>query len=186
MLSVTRFQFAGTPLTLPVLNIRAITFQAVLIAAAVFLPSMAHAAGAPVGWLLPMHWPVILAGLAYGPAAGLAVGLFSPLVSLAFSGMPPVPFVFVMMAELGVYGFATGWLRGNLRWSAWLGVAVSLLAGRAFAIAIGTMMGGSLAAIVAAYAPGTPCAIAQVALLPLLANWWVTRENAPARKETTR
>lgn len=168
---------AGSLLALPWLNVRGVTLQAALIAAAVLLPAAAHATGAPVRWLLPMHWPVILAGLAYGPVAGLIVGLLAPLTSLAASGMPPAPFVFVMMAELGVYGLATGWLRGRLGWSAWLAVAAALLCGRIVAIAATGLATGSFAGVVAAYAPGVPCAIAQIALLPHVARWWVARES---------
>lgn len=167
----------GSVLTLPWLSVRGVTLQAALIAAAVLLPAAAHATGAPVLWLLPMHWPVILAGLAYGPVAGLIVGLLAPLTSLATSGMPPASFVFVMMTELGVYGLATGWLRGKLGWSAWLAVAVALLVGRVVALAISGLAVGSFAGVLAAYAPGIPCAIAQVAMLPHVARWWVSRET---------
>lgn len=167
----------GPAVTLPWLNVRGIMLQAALIAAAVVLPAAAHATGAPVRWLLPMHWPVILAGLAYGPAAGLVVGLLAPVASLATSGMPPAPFVFVMMAELGLYGFATGWLREKVGWPAWLAAAVALVCGRVIAVAVSGLMAGSFAGVVAAYGPGVPCAIAQIAILPHIARWWVSRER---------
>ena len=86
--------------TLPSIQVRAFAFQLLLVTAAVFLPAAGHWLDLPVRWLLPMHWPVILAGLAYGPIGGGVVGLLSPPVSLALSGMPPVSSVPVMMIEL--------------------------------------------------------------------------------------
>lgn len=169
----------GSTLTLSWLNVRGVLLQVGLIAAAVVLPAVAHAVGAPVRWLLPMHWPVLLAGLTYGPSAGLVVGLFAPPVSLATSGMPPAPYVFIMMAELGVYGLATGWLRGKAGWPAWRATAAALVCGRVVAIAISGLLAGSLAHVAASYGPGLPCALAQIALLPLIARWWVSRESAP-------
>ncbi|RKY70366.1 MAG: ECF transporter S component, partial [Candidatus Latescibacterota bacterium] len=38
---------------------------------------------------LPMHFPVIVAGLLFGPFSGLLVGLFSPVLSFLLTGMPP-------------------------------------------------------------------------------------------------
>ncbi len=172
-------------LTLSWLNVRGVLLQVALISAAVILPAVSHASGAPVRWLLPMHWPVILAGLAYGPSAGLLVGLLAPPVSLATSGMPPAPFVFIMMAELGVYGLAAGWLRGKAGWSAWLATATALACGRVVAIAVSGMMTGSLAHVVSSYGPGIPCAIAQIALLPLIARCWVSREGTATTGDTT-
>lgn len=177
MTTAPRTQRIGPAVTLPWLNAHAIVLQGALLAAAVVLPAAAHATGAPVRWLLPMHWPVILAGLAYGPGAGLLVGLLAPAASLATSGMPPAPFVFVMMAELGIYGFAAGWLREKLGWSGWLATALALLCGRGAAIALGGLLAGSFAGVAAAYAPGIPCAIAQIVTLPHIARWWVARQR---------
>ena len=58
-----------------------------LAAAAIALPAACHLLNAPVRALLPMHWPVLLAGLVFGWRGGLAVGLLVPLSSFALSGM---------------------------------------------------------------------------------------------------
>jgi len=156
-------------------------FQAALIAAAVVLPHVAHVAHAPVYWLLPMHWPVVLAGLVYGPAGGLAVGVLSPVVSFSLSGMPPLGSVATMAAELGLYGLLTGLLRGGWRWNAVFAVALALLAGRVVAIGLGAVLGRPLPVLLAAYAKGLPCALAQVAVLPMVGRWWVAREGGGGR-----
>ncbi len=177
MTSGAILQPARPALTLSWLNVRGVSLQVALIAATIILPAVFHAVGAPVHWLLPMHWPVILAGLAYGPSAGLVVGLLAPPISLATSGMPPAPYVFIMMAELGIYGLAAGWLRGKAGWSVWLATAAALVCGRIVAIVISGVMAGSMAHVVASYGPGVPCAIAQIALLPPVVRWWVSRER---------
>ena len=72
---------AACATTLPAWRLRALLFQALLIVAAVVLPAVAHLSGAPVRILLPMHWPVLLAGLVYGWRGGGAVGLADPSAS---------------------------------------------------------------------------------------------------------
>ena len=175
------------PLSIPAWRVRSLVFQTVLLGSAVVLPYVAHAAGGPVFWLLPMHWPVILAGLVYGPVAGLLVGVLSPVVSFTTSGMPPMPSLAIMAVELGLYGLLIGLLRSKLRWNAVFAVAVALLVGRLAAMAIGLGLGRPIFALASVYAQGLLCAVAQVALLPLLAGWWIKREtmaSGPTRRDS--
>jgi len=168
------------PLSVPAWRVRSLTFQAALVGAAVLLPYVAHTTGGPVFWLLPMHWPVILAGLVYGPVAGLLVGVLSPVASFTTSGMPPMPTLAIMAVELGLYGLLIGLLRTRLRWNAILAVALALLIGRLVALAIGLGLGRPIFALATVYAQGLLCAVAQVALLPLLSGWWIRRETMAA------
>jgi hypothetical protein len=165
-------------LTLPWLGVRPLTFLLGLIGAAVLLPAIAHVLQLPVRWLLPMHWPVILAGLVYGWRAGVVAGLLSPLVSFALSGMPPQPFLPTMTAELAAYGLLAGVLRSSVRMNAFASVALALVAGRLVAIGASLVLGAALPALLPTYGPGVPAALAQVVLLPLLAAWWVRSERA--------
>lgn len=174
-----------TSTALPSIEVRAFAFQLLLVSAAVVLPATGHWLDLPVRWLLPMHWPVILAGLAYGPIGGGVVGLLSPPVSFALSGMPPVSSVPVMMIELFAYGVLTGLFRGTLRWNAYAGIAVALLAGRLLAIAVTLLAGAPIAVVVVAYAKGLPAAAAQVALLPAVTGWWIKRERCRIADGTT-
>ena len=61
--------------------------------------------------LLPMHLPVMLAGIFGGPVVGLLCGVASPLISAALTGMPLPAMLPFMMVELAVYGLTTGLLR---------------------------------------------------------------------------
>jgi hypothetical protein len=74
--------------TLVLSGSQAIVFQTSLFGAAVILPVLAHWFNAPVRYLLPMHWPVILAGLVYGWRGGALTGLLAPSVSYLVSGFP--------------------------------------------------------------------------------------------------
>lgn len=169
-------------LVLPALRPRAVSLQIMLLLAAAFvLPAVAHALDVPVRVLLPMHWPVILAGLCYGWRSGAIIGLAAPGVSFLLSGMPPAIILPAMTAELAAYGFFAGFFRELLRRNRYVSVAGSLLGGRlvfvGLALATGALsepLGGYL---VSALLPGAGAAIGQLVLLPVLANRWVRHET---------
>lgn len=164
--------------TLPAFGASAVLLQVLLVGVAAFvMPAAAHAAGVPVRVFLPMHWPVILAGLVYGWRSGLLVGAAAPLVSFAVSGMPPVFILPAMTAELAMYGLAAGLLRERFKLNAFLATAAALIAGRivyvAFAIGTGTNGTPIGEYLAAALLPGAAAAIAQLLILPIAANGWV-------------
>ena len=80
-----------------------------LIALCVVLPMAFHTIPRAGSIILPMHIPVLLAGLICGPLFGLIVGLTGPLLSHLFTGMPPAGVLQSMMLELAMYGFVAGW-----------------------------------------------------------------------------
>lgn len=84
---------------------------------AVVLPQIFHGIGVisgtgvvPGAAFLPMHIPVIIAGLLGGPAVGIIAGAVSPLISFAFSGMPAAAVLPFVTIELAGYGLAGGFL----------------------------------------------------------------------------
>lgn len=86
-----------------------------LIALAVLLPQIVHIAlGQPGGvQLLPMYLPVLIGGCLLGTKWALAVGVLSPVISvavtsLAGSPMPALPRLPFMMAELAVFALVSG------------------------------------------------------------------------------
>lgn len=128
-------------------------FSAVFVAFGLVLPSVFHAVGMAGPVFLPMHIPVFLGGLTLGPAAGLMIGLITPLLSSVLTGMPPLnpPIAFFMMAEMAVYGLLAGHLmkwRGNL----WLSLVAAMAGGR---VALGLAV--AVARLFVAF-PGTPVA----------------------------
>lgn len=141
-------------------------FQLGMICAAVALPAVCHLTGAPVTILLPMHWPVIAAGLFCGWRAGLIAGAASPLISFALSGMPAAGYLPLMTLELAVYGFASGFAAERLRLKPFAAVLLAVLAGRAAYVMAASLSVPFMAAL-AGLLPGLPAALAQTLLLPL-------------------
>ena len=164
--------------TLPARQPRALTIQAGLVlAAAWLLPAAIHLLGLPVRQLLPMHWPAMLAGLVYGWRSGAAIGASAPIVSYAISGMPRPAVLPSMTVELAANGLFVEVLhRGRFQ-----AALASAIGGRLVFVAV-MVVTGAIATplgtyLQAAMLPGLPAAIAQVVLLPLLAAYWVRREQ---------
>lgn len=167
--------------TLPLSGLRAYAFQVSLIGAAVILPLIAHLSGAPVRYLLPMHWPVVLAGLVYGWRSGALTGFLAPIVSYFISGFPLPSILPSMTLELLTYGLIAGFLRERTALNPWLSVAIALVAGRTVFIAsvlLGNVVTTNhLEYFQAALLSGLIAGLGQIALLPILANWWVRQEQ---------
>lgn len=164
--------------TLPALTSRSIAMQLMLLLAAAFLlPAAAHATGLPVRMLLPMHWPVIFAGLCYGWRSGALIGLFAPFLSFLISGMPLPHILPSMTVELAAYGFLAGLARETFRLNLFLSAGVALIGGRviflAMALATGAISASFGEYLQAAMLPGVWAALAQLVILPLAAKWWV-------------
>jgi len=109
------------PKVLRYTDISSYLFTAGFIALDVAVPWVFHQFHLAGPTFLPMHIFVLVAGLLFGWRAGLAVGLFTPLVSYAVSGMPVLAILPQIVVELSVYGLVAGILRErfNLRviWS---------------------------------------------------------------------
>ena len=169
-------------LTLAFWSTKSLLMQGLLVIAAVGLPSIAHLVGAPVRLLLPMHWPILLAGLVFGWRGGLLVGLLAPICSFAISGYPLPDILPAMTIELGGYGILTGFLKEKIHLNNFASIAIGLLAGRlVFIAAIFAGFGGATPAnshyFAAAMFPGLIAAVAQIITLPLLADWWIKTAN---------
>jgi len=172
----------GERSVLPAWGLRSVSVQmALLVAAAFVLPTMAHTAGLPVRLLLPMHWPVILAGLCYGWRSGAIVGLAAPTVSFLLSGHPAPLVLPAMTVELGAYGLLAGLAfeqfglgRRMATLFAGVGGRMAFVAAMLLTGAVDGALGGYLQA---AMVPGLVALVGQVLLLAPLAAWWVRREQ---------
>ncbi len=168
--------------TLEFWRARAFLFQGLLVTTAILLPAITHLMGAPVRILLPMHWPIILAGLVYGWRGGALTGLLAPTISFLISGRP-LPIVLpAMTIELFTYGFVTGLLRERFRWNAFASVVVAIIIGRITFISTALLTGyvGQnylLEYMKIALIPGIAATIGQIILMPLLSSWWVKKEK---------
>lgn len=167
------------PALLPYQGTQAFVAQIVLLSSAVLLPIVAHTLHAPVRILLPMHWPVILAGMLYGWRAGAVTGALAPLLSFIVSGFPLPNILPSMTAELFVYGFVSGMLRQKFNVNSFLTVCLSIITGRVifilFVILTNRASISDMEYFTAALAPGIIPAFLQIATLPVIATWVVKK-----------
>ena len=92
-------------------SVKKTVITSMLIAIGVVLPMVFHMIPTGIAGraLLPMHIPVLIAGLIVGPVYGFAAGLVTPLFSSMITGMPIAGLpLYRMMVELSVYGVVAG------------------------------------------------------------------------------
>ncbi|MBN1891232.1 MAG: ECF transporter S component [Clostridiales bacterium] len=96
--------------------IRKLTYGGLLLAIAVVLPQVFHLTGGPASGavFLPMHIPVLIAGLLLGPLYGLAIGAIAPACSFLITQMPTAARLPFMIIELAIYGLVSGFLHHTL------------------------------------------------------------------------
>lgn len=107
-----------------------IILSGLFIGMGVLLPMAFHSLGLAGSVFLPMHIPVLLAGLLCGPRYGLGVGFIVPFLSSITTGMPPIyPVALFMAFELAAYGGISGYL--IKRTSIFVALLGAMLGGRA-------------------------------------------------------
>jgi riboflavin transporter FmnP len=119
-------------------NVKRLIVTAMLTALCIILPMAFHSIPMAGHILLPMHVPVLLAGLICGWKFGLIAGVAAPLLSSSITGMPPAAIVPLMMIELGTYGLVAGLVLQYVRTKRssvdlYIGLISALLAGRVVA-----------------------------------------------------
>ncbi|HHY44206.1 MAG TPA: ECF transporter S component [Firmicutes bacterium] len=104
---------------------------ALFVATGIVLPMAFHAVGMGRAFL-PMHIPVLLAGIYGGWKSGLVVGAVTPILSGVLTGMPPLvpPTAFAMMVELPVYGVLVALFYKQMRIHPALSLGLAALVGR--------------------------------------------------------
>lgn len=163
------------PRVLKALSLPGAAAQTGLIAAAILLPALCHLAGLPVRWILPMHWPALLAGLLYGWRGGLIVGVLSPISNYLITGYPLPPVLPAMTLEIAAYGFVSGWLRERFGWNGFAATGTAVAVGRAVFIATVFLTAGYSGAfgeyLLAAMIPGIVAGVLQVGVMGVVGMW---------------
>ncbi|PIU78769.1 MAG: hypothetical protein COZ28_01805 [Candidatus Moranbacteria bacterium CG_4_10_14_3_um_filter_44_15] len=149
-----------------------IIFSAVFTAMAVYAPMVVHYfGGVDAGRkFLPMPFFVLLAGLMLGWRAGLATGLFSPIISYLISGMPMLPILPIIIIQLSFLGLISGIMKS--KYNVWLSLTVAIIASW-FAMGIAVYFFSSMSMIkflISAAKDGWVGTAAQLAVLPFLAS----------------
>jgi len=106
-------------------NLQQLVRAALLIAIGIILPQAFHSIKDAGNILLPMHIPVLIGGFILSPYYAICVGVVIPILSSLFTGMPPVPYIYVMILELVSYGLFISLLHNKFK----LGVYPSLIGG---------------------------------------------------------
>ncbi|MDL2224834.1 DUF1893 domain-containing protein [Eubacteriales bacterium OttesenSCG-928-M02] len=158
-----------------------LTTAGLLIALGLILPYVSsHAFGVPGTVLLPMHIPVLLAGLLCGPKYGFLCGLIIPALSSVLTGMPATyPMLPIMLLELVTYGTVSGLLYhhtklGSIRFGVYPSMLGAMVLGRVsygimFSILLSLNTGPFRAlSVTAAITTGIPGILIQLVLIPIL------------------
>jgi len=99
-------------------NVRNLMVAGLLVAFGLVFPQAFHMIPGAGPIFLPMHIPVLMAGLMLGWKYGLAVGFVTPILSHFIFGMPPIaplPMFQTMIFELPMYGAVVGLLVSRIR-----------------------------------------------------------------------
>ena len=157
-------------------NVAKLVFGGLLVALGILLPQAFHIFGTSGGGMfLPIHIPVLMAGMILGPYYGGAIGLLVPILSFLLTGMPPVPKVYFMLVELITYGIVVGVMirRSNV----YISLLVAMISGRILygcALILGvkllhfTAPFANLAAFISGIVTGIPGILLQFLILPIL------------------
>lgn len=159
----------------------ALVRAALLLALAVFMPQLFHAAGGLGAVLLPMHLPVLVGALVLPLPWSLAVGAAAPLLSSFLFGMPPPPLHGLMACELAAMA-AVLHVASRRMTSLYAALGLAMVAGRMVRIAASwglvRVFGLPLdmgAVFTAVFVTGLPGMVLQLALLPPLASRLASR-----------
>ena len=108
-----------------------ITLTAVFIATGILFPILFHMLSLGKA-MLPMFWPVVVAGFILPIGYGCIVAIMTPLLSMLITGMPPVspPVMQMMILELNAIVLVIGALTQWTTWGVLPIIATSLLASR--------------------------------------------------------
>lgn len=110
---------------------RKIVLSGVFIAIGIILPIIFHSFNMGGQIFLPMHIPVLVAGMFVGPLYGLIVGIITPILSSVLTGMPPAfPMLPIMIFELATYGFVSGYIYNNIKKNTYLALLAGMVDGR--------------------------------------------------------
>ncbi|MCL1832466.1 MAG: ECF transporter S component [Oscillospiraceae bacterium] len=118
-------------------TVKNMAITGLMIAVGIVLPLAFHSLPQGLGGraILPMHIPILLAGLICGPVFGLAAGILTPILSYFILGMPMPVFLYPMLFELPIYGAVAGLLMRylpvrHLYGKLYISLITAMLAGR--------------------------------------------------------
>lgn len=161
------------------MDIQKITISGLFIAIGVLLPQIFHLiGGSSLGQIfLPMHYGVFFAGFFLRGYYAPIIGLITPLLSFALTGMPAIPMLFFMMCELLVYGAVTSisynHTHESSKLSIYIKLIIAMICGRiasgiamAIAVLLFALPIDPITAVVTAFVAGIPGIVLQLVIIP--------------------
>lgn len=147
----------------------------IIFAVALLLPLLAHLLAAPVRLILPMHWPVILAALLYGPLFAAFLAILAPFLNHLFSGFPLLIMVLPLTLELLSFALLAGVSYKIFKLNIYLATFLALVGGRLIFLFFLFFSNQAIAAdffsyLKVAMLPGLLAALWQLLLLPFLSK----------------
>lgn len=110
-----------------------IVLSGLFLALGIIMPIFFHFITLSGAIFLPMHIPVLIAGLILGRKYGIIVGSLTPLISSLLTGMPPlvpIPIAIIMAFELAVYGGVIGYLHHDRKLNTFISLIIAQISGR--------------------------------------------------------
>lgn len=163
-----------------------LVMAAILLAIGIALPMAFHISGINGAIFSPMHLPVLLSGLILGPSLGLIVGILAPILNSLITGMPQVPFLWIMVVELGLYGLISGLLYKKTGMKLMPSLIFSMIIGRiggALSIillssAFGLKLPSPMLFLKGATITAIPGIIIQILLIPVLVKFYSNKNRS--------
>jgi hypothetical protein len=157
-------------------NTRQMILAGFFMAIGLLIPAIFHMLGGAGPIFLPMHIPVLIAGFFLSPFYAAMVGLITPLLSSALTGMPVFyPILPIMMGELMTYGLVVSWLSQGRMKNIWGRLIAAMIAGRMVAglivFVLATGFGLKMKPLIylqGAIITGLPGLVIQILLIPAL------------------
>lgn len=112
------------------LNVKTLTYSGLFVALGLVLPQIFHLFGGTGTIFLPMHIPVLLAGFFLGAYPAALVGFLTVILSATLTGMPAVPIVYFMIAEVTAYGFLSGLFYKKFKLNTYVSLFLAMICGR--------------------------------------------------------
>ena len=158
------------------LTTKELVLGGLLLAIGILLPMIFHSFGMMGSVFLPMHIPVLIGGFLLSPYLALILGIATPIISGALTGMPPMfPMAVIMAFELGAYGIIASVATRNLKLSSIPSIIISMIGGRIVAglvVAVLVQLFGikmnPIVFLKGAVVTGLPGIIIQIILIPFL------------------
>ena len=158
----------------------------VLLALGIILPTVVHITGINGAVFLPMHIPVLIAGLIIGSPLGLIIGILCPIINHLLTGMPPIPMLWIMLVELPLYGLVSGCLYRKVKMTLLPSLIISMIFGRLGAAIMALILGkcfGLPLPPIAVYVKGItltalPGIAIQIILIPTIVKAYEKNKNS--------